>query len=210
MSDAAMTFVCGMRGMGKSTRVKELLRGRKRVLVFDPMGEYAVAGYRRLSWSEMGRTLTRAGTSKGFRVSYVPKKGASRAAALHKISLALLDWQERTRGKRITLVVEEMAFSYPDKQLPAELYGFKEMCSLGRHQDIEVIGTTQRPAMVSTVFTGNCEDRYIFRLEEAVDIERIGKTIGRENRDKIKGLQRHEFLRYHAAQLTRGKNRLKP
>jgi len=208
MTDAPMTFVCGMRGMGKSTRVKELLRSRRRVVVFDPMGEYAKAGFRRVEWSDIGGVLKRAGRSKGFKISYVPRANA-RPDALHRLSLGLIEFQQAVRGERILLVVEEMSFSFPSEKLPAHLWGFKEMCLTGRHSDIEVIGIFQRPALVSTTFTGNCEDRYIFRLDEAADLDRIAKTIRRENVPQLAALGPHEYLRYHLGKITRGKNSLK-
>lgn len=206
MSDAIMTGVYGRRGQGKSTRVKEIIRPRGRVLVFDPMNEYGLEGFRRVDWQRLPAALS----AGSFRLAYVPKRGHARQA-LDAICKHMLErWEGRRGGPHITLVIEEMSISFPSEKLPDELWGMAAMCEQGRHAGIDVIGTTQRPARVSTIFRGNCEQTYIFGLSDWNDVGAVANMIGPEWKNKLRELPQHEYLLYRDAKVTTGKNLLKP
>lgn len=213
--DAIMRAVYGCRGMGKSTQVKELVKGQDRVIVLDPMGEYAhLPGFSAVAWSEIPAVLQK----PKFRISYKPLRGAA-PQALHHICAKLLeqqepylDWMARGRPgnppqKQIELVIEEMSLSYPVEKLPADLWGMTEICERGRHAGIDVIGTTQRPASVSTKFRGNVEETFCFHLDLANDVDGVCTFIGREHRDTIRNLQPHEYLHKTLAGVEVKKNK---
>jgi len=210
MTDAIMTATYGIRGMGKSSLTKKQVQQMDRVLVFDPQGEYAyLPGFRSVAWSDLGSAIRK----PKFKLSYKPKRGTA-IHALHKIAANLLalqepyaDWIARGRpGKapmpQMTLVVEEMAISYPSEKLPVDMWGMKEMCERGRHAGITLIGTTQRPATISTIFRGNCEEWNCFRLDLVNDVDAICKYIGNEYREKIRDLAQGEYLHYQDRKAT--------
>ena len=205
MSDAIMSAVYGRRGMGKSTRVKEMIRSRGRVIVFDPMAEYEREGFKRVEWKDLPRAIV----PMRFRVCYVPKRGHA-AAALDQLCKHLLErWEGWAGGvAHTTLVIEEMSLSFPSEKLPADMWGMSAMCEQGRHAGVDVIGTTQRPARVSTIFRGNCEQSFIFSLADWNDVSAVAGMIGPEWKGKIRELPAHHYLHYRDAKVATGKNRL--
>lgn len=207
-ADAEITAIYGRRGSGKTTRVRALLRSRRRVIVFDPIGEYAAFGFRAVTWADLGRVFYEFGRGP-FRVAYTPIPRAE-PEALHELSCALVAYQcvMAVSAGQVTLVVEEMALSFPVERLPLELHGFKSVCERGRHWGVNVIGTTQRPATVSTVFRGNAAETYIFALDWETDVAAVCAMIGREHRDALRGMEPHRYLYYREGRLTHGKNRL--
>jgi len=96
--------------------------------------------------------------------------------------------------QQILLVVEEMAVSFPSEKLPADLWGMIEMCERGRHSGIEVIGTTQRPASVSTKFKGLAEETFCFRLTLENDVNAVSTYIGKQHAPTIINLNKFEYL----------------
>ena len=206
-ADAEITAIYGRRGSGKTTRVRALLRNRRRVIVFDPIGEYPAYGFRAVTWAGLARVLSevRAGP---FQVSYTPKSRAE-PEALHYLSRALVEYQRvmAASAGQVTLVVEEMALSFPVERLPLDLHGFKSVCERGRHWGVNIIGTTQRPATVSTVFRGNAAETYIFALDWETDVAAVCAMIGREHRDALRGMEPHRYLYYREGRLTHGRNR---
>jgi len=58
MQDAIMKSVYGFRGMGKSSLVKQMMDNYDRIIVLDPMGEYAyLPGFKETAWREIPATL---------------------------------------------------------------------------------------------------------------------------------------------------------
>lgn len=183
--DAEMIAVFGMRGSGKTTRVKELLEGRRRIVVFDPHHEYpfpkvdnfpALLAHIKSHWRD-------------FAVSYVPPEN-SEQQALSDLSEVLFKvmqpYKDGSDDQQMTLVVEELQMSFPSESLPAGCRGFLAMCQRGRHWGINVIGVTQQPASISARFKGNCAEHHLFNLEWHTDLKAVGAMIGP---DKVKKIQ---------------------
>jgi len=219
---AFQVLVSGMKGQGKTTLTDAIATGRKRIFVFDMLGEYAAKGFVevRTYWEFM--KCIRRGWKRGFKIAYVPFKpikgqdDTTYPAQLSQLAEIICSVQMPYKTTpdngptppipKVLFIVEEMKWSYPQG---ANCPGMGEICSLGRHYGIDVIGTTQRIAEVSTNFRGNCDVRYFFAQEEHTDITTIVKMIGPKNRDQLTGLAPHEYLRLFRGQLTKGKNRLK-
>lgn len=202
MSDAIMKAVYGFRGMGKSSLVKQMMGDYDRIIVLDPMGEFAyLPGFKETAWTEIPAELAK----PKFKISYKPRRGAA-AQALHHICERLLEkqapyakWMAQGRpGKapqeQILLVIEEMALSFPSEKLPSDLWGMGEMSERGRHSGIEVIGTTQRPASVSTKFKGLAEETYCFRLTLENDVNAVCTYIGKQYAETIMNQDKFEYL----------------
>lgn len=212
VKDARRIGVYGASGSGKSTRVKDLMRGAERVVVFDPMDEYASHRFARCT--SLARVLAgmKRGWAGGFRIAYVPPSNRE-AEALHKLALLLMQAQAPYRDERdarkIVLVVEELNLSFPVAALPRDIYGMGELCSRGRHYGIEVIGVTQRLAEVNTRFRGNTSEAYFFRQSDHVDVQAVGRMLGPQWAKHVQELQDHHYLRRVGGQITDGKNILR-
>lgn len=212
VKDARRVGVYGASGSGKSTRVKDLMKGASRVVVFDPMDEYGAHRFARCTSLTRVLALMRKGWGGGFRIAFVPPSNRE-AEALHKLAILLMQvqgpYRDEKDGRKIVLVVEELNLSFPVAALPRDLYGMGELCSRGRHYGIEVIGVTQRLAEVSTRFRGNTSEAYFFRQSDHVDVMAVGKMLGPAWAKKVQDLQDHHYLRRQGGQITEGKNILR-
>jgi len=194
--DAQVITIYGRRGTGKTTRIRELIEKRNRVLVLSTRAEFP----NQVAWPDLGATIS----AKQFQAAYTPKKGAVLEAG-HRIGLALLE----NKGPLLTLVIDEAQNFMPQKGYPADLQGLVSLVQEGRHANVEIIAATQRPATVSTDLRGNAEIVYCFGLSWANDIELMASMFGREYKARIQSLEDHEFLRHERGDLTTGRNAAK-
>lgn len=177
--DPRRIAIFGASGTGKSTRVRQLIAERERVIVYDVLHEYK--GHIVTSLVDVMEAV-KAAWGKPFKIVYRPAIGTDREKELHNLSMALFRVQEPYKAGQwkhpVTLVVEEMSTCYNVSQRPPERDGFGELCSMGRHYGIGVIGVSQRPAQVGTNFRGNVSETYGFRLAENTDIQYFRQKFG--------------------------------
>jgi DNA helicase HerA-like ATPase len=169
--------VWGATGSGKSSYVKRQLAKRKRVVIFDPQGEYDATQAQSVEAVrlEMMRNWS------GFRIAYRPPPGKEAAAlsALCKlITFAQTPFKKTGTGSALVLVVEEMNLSFPVSGGAAKCPGFAQICSRGRHYGVEVWGVSQRIAEVDKRFRGNCTETVVFRQKGARDQHAAALELG--------------------------------
>lgn len=195
-----------MRGSGKTTRARHLVAGAGRLVVFDPLAEWAgFPGFTTASTlRELVTVLKR--SWRRFRVAYVPAPGQL-AAQLHGVASVLWQAQEPyPRCPRLVLVVDELDQTYPAHRLPAQLDGMPTLVLRGRHRGVEVVGISQRPALVSMNFRGNLAVQYVFALAAQQDRQAVLALIGREHARQLAALKPHEFLEAHPGAVRVGRN----
>jgi|SRR5579883_235726 len=204
IKDARCVAVFGRRGSGKTTRTRALVEGCPAVICFDPLGQWSREfGYCPVGNLSLLHSLLREGWSSGFKIAFTPD-APDYPAALHELSTYLWHVQqpyERGRLRRkLTLVVEEMNLSVPVHALPAAQRGFLQLVLQGRHRGIEIIGVSQRPALVSADFRANVSETYVFALgypEDARIFRRAGDATALPN---------HAFIRISDQGAARGEN----
>lgn len=131
---------------------------------------------------------------RGFTIIYRPPRG-KRVEALHTLSEIILDAAIAGGGRQqMLLFVEELPQAFPSEKLPAHLGGFSELVLTGRNFGVGVVGIAQRAALVSTVFTGNTDEVYVFRPSEEPDYERARQMLGRQYDAKIRGLLNRDYI----------------
>lgn len=195
-SNAGRVAVVGASGSGKSSYVKRLLKDCRRIVIFDPKGEYQQEGVP--SYSTIKEIQAEMMKSFGsFMLAYVPPAGRE-ARALNRLSHLCMKAQEpfegAARAPELVLVVEEMNLSFPVHGAEANAPAFADICSRGRSRYIEVIGVTQRFAEVSMRFRGNLSECVIFRQSAPRDIKAAAE-LARVNNDKVSMLRKFEFIR---------------
>ncbi len=210
MKSVGRIGIYGASGSGKSTKAKELLKARDRVVIFDPMAEYGGRGGA-VSVHTMPQLVKELKNRwrTGFRLAFVPP-AQGELAALHELSLLLKRIQSGyatgASKTEITLLVEELNLGYPNMMLPPDRNGFGELCSRGRHYGIEIIGITQRPAEVSTRWRGNTSESYWFRQADYRDLQTAGAMLGPQAKVTLKALPTHHYLHFALGVITPGKN----
>lgn len=207
-SNAGRIGVWGASGSGKSSYVKKAIKGRNRMVVFDPLGEYSALCKVTCKTVEQVRLAMRKNWA-GFSIAYVPPAGQEPRAlsALCKLMMAAqLPYKESGKGQGMTLVVEEMNLSFPVAGGAQKSPGFAEVCSRGRHYGIEVYGLSQRIAEVSTRFRGNCTETVVLRQQGPRDLAAAADAIGGD-KAAVAALANLDYI--HERQGTRKKGRIK-
>lgn len=211
--DAKIIGVWGGRGSGKSTGVKERTKAEKRVIVIDPIGDYAAAGFTAYKTFRGLYNAIKNNWKRGFRVVLDVSHSNDPEQELLKLSADLLKIQmpyfENKDDRKIVLIVEEMSILSPNVTKARGARAFLKLCNLGRHYGVEIIGVSQRPAEVTTNFRGNCAQHFYYRLSEARDFGAAAQIIGRKNAEMIRSLKTHEFILFENGGVTRGRNKLK-
>lgn len=203
--NAELSLVVGRRGSGKSTKVKSMIGENSRVIVFDPQDEYREAGFGSGNTAELIKTHLARSWEDGFRAAYVPPANRE-TMALDVLAKFILQIQEPYRAgqdeRQITLVVEEMNLGYPVQALPAHFDGMARICNQGRHYGVNVIGVTQRPALVSTTFRGNISEAFIFPLSWGDDKNAVLQMLGREHADQLTQLADYRCLHWRNGRVS--------
>lgn len=207
--DASITGVWGGRGSGKSTRIKEIIKGKDRVIALDPLGEYAAEGFIEThSLKELYKVLSESWNEKRFGISLNLMHAPDPAQTLRCLSGDLIAIQEAYKNeqddRKITLVLDEMSLLVPNTTMQPNQRQFLNLCNLGRHYGVEIVGASQRLAQVHTDFRGNCAEHYFFRMSQAVDLTAAKQVI--KEADQLPTLAPHEFMHWSDAGVTRGKN----
>jgi DNA helicase HerA-like ATPase len=207
-SNAGRIGIWGASGSGKSSLAKRMLKGRGRVVVFDPLDEYAAQGMKAV---RRGQDMVAgiAANWRGFRLAYVPRAGRE-AAHLSQMSFTLMKVQAAykasggRKGAPLVLVVEEMNLPFPVHGGAEKCPGFAEICSRGRHYGIEVIGLSQRIAEVATRFRGNCTETYVLRQQGPRDVAAAADALGID-KGRVQGLRNLDWLHNKAGEIRAGK-----
>lgn len=211
--DAKAIFVTGCRGSGKSTRIKEMIKGNNRIIAFDPMAEYdsslGFTQYKTLKGLYAG---LHKGWSNGFRLSLnaLDLNDHEKKAVFLKLCADLLVIQrpyfDFDDDRELTFIIDEMSTCVPKTPKDSELQ-FKQLCNLGRHYGVEILGATQRVAEVPTNFRGNVAESYYMRQTNNVDIKAIGEMIGLDAARKCAKLKPHSYIHVVDGEKTLGKNK---
>lgn len=211
LKDAKRVGVYGGSGSGKSTFVKNYIKGNNRIVIFDPQREYDVK--QRFDNLVDVKNHLAANWNIGFRIAITPAPHMAdkEPELLHKLAVLLRHCQQpyadEQDSRKITLLVEEIQLSYPSAKLPAKLNGFSYLCTTGRHYGIEIIAVTQRPAQVSTTFRGNTTQNYYFRLLNSTDIKAVGEVMGAKAK-RLADLKTHQYIAFGDI-MGEGMNKLK-
>lgn len=212
-----LVALTGAQRFGKSTKLRDMLRSRARVLVVDAKFDTAwdAQGYQRVGIGgqkigprqQISNALAR-GWSQGFRLIYTPPAGAT-VEGLDFVSHLLLAYAKRApRIVPVTLAIDEMAFSFSRADAERrDLLGFKTIILQAGYLEIEVIGATQRPQDVATLFRDNCERTICFALHDEAGRGHVLRKIGREHEAAFRGLKRFEYLEFFDGQARKGRTK---
>ena len=160
-SQAKIICIFGKRGSGKSTLAKRFLQEKRRVIVFDPLGEYSGEQF-----SHLGELLARIRNRKSFFVVYRPRDARAEFPWLARIAYEV---------GSLWLVAEEISWAISPAKMPEPV---EVLIRYGRHRDVDLLGISRRPAEVNRDLTANANEIYIFRTHEPRDIAYFRSIIG--------------------------------
>lgn len=186
-----LLFLCGMRGMGKTTEMARLLSlCTGGVLFFDTLSKHShlLAGYRVISTVSELADYLRVNRGRRFRILFQPRSGSLDD---HFRGVCLL---VRVFGFMIFAIDELDMFcgsQWGRTRMPFELY---QLVHFGRHECVSMIATARDPKGVPRAYTGQAEMR-IFRVEERSYRDYFAERMGEEAAERLASLPRFFYLR---------------
>ena len=198
-AEKIITLIFGKRGSGKTLLAQRRCQDRKRLLIYDSIGEYTngvvIEDLQALKefWVKVYRG--------NFKIIYQPIDPEGDFDTLCRLVYECED---------LTFLVEELDRYSKPLTLSQP---FKEIIQRGRHikYNIELIGVTQRPHGVDKLLTSQAKQMYIFNTTEPRDVDYFKDTIGYPVVVKIAALQEFEYVKYQdgSDQLEVGKETIR-
>jgi len=207
MTEFERIGIFGRSQSGKSSLMDRILRGHRRVILFDAIDERArnakAEGFSEVTTiSDLQDRIDR-DYGSGFRLWFHPSYEADLVQSLSDVSRMLLDCQTQQANREgidkrpsLVLAVDEMADCFPNHTLTREKDAFSIMSRSGRHKGIHLIGASQRPAEVSTKFRGQLSKRFIFNLTEPRDLQAVAEMGGADGKALAEVVRLQKPLEY--------------
>jgi len=187
-NQARIIVVCGSSGSGKSLWVKKRVARSRRLVVWDPAGEYYRVGCISIMCA---RDLVRALCAKSGRFAYV----APTLSHFDFFCRAAYSWGH------CDVVAEELADVTTPGKAPA---GWGMVVRRGRHQALTVYAVTQRPAESDKTAIGNATLIHCCRLKRDADRVYMAREMGVEKKI-LDALQPLEFIESDGVNIARGR-----
>lgn len=196
---AHIEAVLGGSGTGKSSYVKGLMERKppRRLMVFDPEGEWGAFGTVTTKLSDVLGGFQAAGKTGPIRTVFVPSPDPATAVkqydAFCRIAFA---------AERLTFIVDELKSVTTPSRSPV---GWGMLTGRGRKRGIVIYGLSQRPASIDKDFLGNCTHVRTGRLTYEEDARIVAKYV-RATQDELMELPDLAWIRRDMATgfVTRG------
>lgn len=182
MSEKKIILIFGKRGSGKSYLANKLIAHEQRVLVFDTLSEYTEG----VVFEEYGdfTAFWRQIYQHPYRLIYRPLKPDEEIEYVADLVYAI---------GNVTFLVEEID-CYCSSHQTSE--SFAHIIQRGRHNNITLIGVTQRPYGIHRLLTSQAKEIYIFSTNEPRDREYLRTLLGQEIEPMLDRLGQYQYLHW--------------
>jgi hypothetical protein len=176
-------FVCGKRGSGKTLLARNQTRriDCRRILYYDSNGHDYKDGVICNGLDELKRYWRRV-IDGDFRIVYRSTQPRRDFPAVCRLVMA---------AGSMLFVVDEVDMYFTDADPGPE---FGDIIRRGRHEDIELIGITQRPRAMGEI-RSQAHELYIFETHEPSDLAYFKQSFSDVLIEKIKALREYEYVK---------------
>jgi hypothetical protein len=183
--------VLGKRGSGKTTLSRKLQSAFPRLVIFDRLHEYQGQNSENFwtvhTFDEYCAAILASVGKKRFTILYQFDLEQDSHAEEFNQALRILYY----RGSACA-VIEEVHNFATAHYLPK---WFKEILLTGRHQNLALIATSQRPAELHKTLLSQCHHIFCGSLHEKNDINYLSSVLG-DAADSVSSLKIGRFLHY--------------
>lgn len=186
-----ITFVGGVRGMGKTTELGRLLASCSGgVVMFDPLSkhEHVLPGCVVVTEPGQMKRYLKTNHARRFRLMYQPRGGDVDA---HFDACARI---VRAFGWMIFAMDEVDMLCGPrwnSRRMPPILY---DLVNFGRHHRVSMLATARRPSEVAKGFISQCHEMRLFRITLEDDQDYLRQYIGRANAARLSKIHKYQFM----------------
>ena len=176
--------IFGITGSGKTTLSRHLTRESARVMIYDAHAEHDAV---LCEPADFLPYLELVAERPAFRVAVTPMIG------LYGLEFGAAAWAVGKRGP-VLAVIEELDTIAPVERIPITI---RRLLAQGRHVNVDLQGTSQRPAQVNRLITSQARELYAFHTHEPRDVEYIASYIG-ASAAELPTLPEFQFLAWSA------------
>lgn len=186
-ANAQIWAVLGSSGSGKGVWVKSKLRelAPARLLIWDYLDEYGTFARRCVALRTLALAVVKAGEG-GFRYRYVPRSSDPKALRAEFEAFCKIAWA----ATGSTVLVEELSAVTTPSYAPRP---WAQLCNMGRHRRMHVIGVSQHPAQVDKSILGNATLIHTGRLNTEAHRRAVAAELDIDP-DAIRDLEQLQFL----------------
>lgn len=166
MIDERVVALLGATGSGKTRMMSELIKNQPRVILADPMTD----DKNFKSWGVPVKSLVEAEQRTRTNNFHIRWSGSRDPKTFEGLC-----WLAMKRGE-VIIAVDEIQFFVRKTPGGIPKY-FQECCLAGRHRDVRVFATSQRPALTHNDFLSQVQRWYLFRMQFADDIDAVKRMI---------------------------------
>lgn len=184
-------FIAGRTGSGKTTLALSIASQFKRIIAIDRLGDLAMEGERVNNIQSFHRRYFErwSGQENFLPLIFSPGIGLNNFEKFFEIIYKA----EKIKKEGLCLLIDEAWTTHPEPLSPKLLYT-RELPLTGRHSNISILATSQRPANVSKTLITQCKHLFIGNLWGVGDEKYFEKTTGHEIN---KNLEAFSFSYYH-------------
>ncbi|MDR3178408.1 MAG: hypothetical protein LBT96_05440 [Campylobacteraceae bacterium] len=187
-----ISTLIGYKGSGKTALSEMLiLLNNKPAIIADPRLQYPTMLKRRLFFTSPKKLTLWIKNIDNFKDFYNYK-----LELVCKVDDENIEILSKTVYElhRITYCVDEVDMFFPTSAT-AKNYIYK-LVNYGRHNEIDLITTSRRPANINRSLTANTDDFYFAKISEPTDLQYFKNIAGEKYLNEIQLLSRFEFLKY--------------
>lgn len=195
MSDEALVRVIfGVRGCGKTVKLRRLLLDCKRSIVVNTLNRDGFSnGVVFTTVQDLKRFWRNPNVyQRRFRLIFSPQHGdiektRSEVGRICELAMAC---------GNLTLAIEEMNVLFEDFCVPAE---FNQIVFSGREPGVELIGVSQQPTGFGPVMRAMTKEAFIFHTHEESHLQVFKKLVGKDAADAIRTLSNYQYVHWSLA-----------
>lgn len=180
--------ILGMRGSGKTHLSRKIQSVYPRVIVLDVLAEYKNEEENTArTFEEFAQKLIASKDKNTFRIIVQFDFANADAEELAEETIRLA----YARGS-VLLVLEEVQYHASVHHMPRSL---KRALLTGRHRDLAIVATSQRPGEVHKTLISQCSKLYLGRMYEYNDIRYLASILGPEAKSLME-LPERDFIEF--------------
>ncbi len=182
MTEKKIILIFGKRGSGKSYLANKLVEKEQRLVIFDTLSEYTegVVFEDCQRFAEFWRRIYQ----HPYRLIYRPLKPDEEIEYIAELVYTI---------GNVCFMVEEIDCYCSSYQISES---FAHVVQRGRHQNITLIGITQRPFGIHRLLTSQAKEIYIFNTNEPRDRDYLKTLLGQEIEAKLDQLKQYEYIKW--------------
>ena len=184
-------LIMGQRGCGKSYLCKNIQSIWPKRVIFDTLGEYSDEGNTCYSFEEFCNKMILLKSSNSLSFILIVQFDP-------ETSLSDTEFNEMIRicyyFGNIQIVIEEVNNHSSPHNLP---HWLRNCLLTGRHRNLSLIFTTQRPGELNKTILSQCKHIFIGKMVEGNDINYVKSFLGKDNAIKLINLADRRFIYFN-------------